>query len=209
MPRPPAAARGLDHHGKADLPGNGKAGLDAVYGPGTSRHRGYSRLQCQLPGPGLVAHLADGVGGRADETQPRTFNRVCKPRILRQKPVSRVHRICAGCPGGLQDRFPFQVRPGGLRRAYVHGFIGHVHGRHLRVCVAVDLRCPDPHFPRGTDNPDRDLAAISDQKLPDSHRRSVSQTHPSSSTSGCPAITASSFSTRKAEILPAAEAFTS
>ena len=200
------AADSLDHHGKADLAGYGQTVLNAGYRAGASRYSRHPRLQSQCPGPGLVAHLPDGLSGRADEAQTRTLNRVCKPGILGQKSVPRVHCVGAGYPGSLKDRVPVQVRPGGLRRAYVHRFIGHAHGRHAGVCVAVNLRCPDPHFARGTDNPYRDLAAISDQQLPDSH---APQTHSSSSTSTCPAITASSFSTRKADIRPAAVAFTS
>ena len=95
-----AAAHGrLDHDGIAHL-GRHARGLGVV-GDGRlrARHHRHAQPDGGAPRRDLVAHGADGRGGRPDEDEPGGGARLGEARVLGEEAVARVHRLRAACPG--------------------------------------------------------------------------------------------------------------
>jgi hypothetical protein len=105
-----AAAGGrLDHHGVADVLGNGDGLLRGGYGVVVARDGVDARLLCQLLGGDLVAHGRDGVVLGADEGEAFFFHPAGELFVLRQEAVTGVDGLGAGLLRGGDDLVGRQV----------------------------------------------------------------------------------------------------
>ena len=158
-----AAFRGLQQHGKADAPDRGRnrrVGLIRWRLAGHDRHAGALR---QTPRRDLRAHAVDDVGRRTDERHARLLARGRQGRILRQKPVSRMHGLCAGRSRRTDDRFDRQIALGRRCGPDAYAVIGKRRVQRLRIGVGIDSDRLDAHLTARADHADGDLAAVGDQ----------------------------------------------
>src|SRR3954447_19505905 len=78
-------------------------------------------------------------------------------------------RIGAGAPGGVDHRRDVEVTRRRRRRPDADRSVGRAHVTRGRVGVRVDRHRLDPQFVAGTDDPQRDLAAIGYEDPRDIH----------------------------------------
>jgi hypothetical protein len=71
-----------------------------------ARHTGHAGSAHRLLGSNLVAHQPDHRGGRTDQGQSRTLDRLGESGVFRQKAVTRMDRFRSG------DLSREQQRPG-------------------------------------------------------------------------------------------------
>jgi hypothetical protein len=164
-----AAGEGLDHH-RAIRPQRGPECLRGVQaggtvGAGQHRHAGLARDAAR---GGLIAEQIQGLGTGADEDQPGIGAGTGESGVLAEEAVAGVDRVAAGFAGGGDDLGAVQVgwdadAPEG------EAGIGFADVQGVRVVLGVDADGLDPHFGGGTDDADRDLAAIGDEQLLDGH----------------------------------------
>ena len=76
-----------------------------------------------------------------------------------------MHGIGAGGPGGRDDPVDGEIALGRGRRSQQHRLVGEQHVERLPVGLGEDGDAGDAHLAAGSDDPDRDLAAIGDEDL--------------------------------------------
>ena len=112
-----ASGRGLQHHRKPEI-ANDAGDFGGVFAcrlaAGDGRHIG--RLGFAL-GRSLVAEPLDGLGGRADEDQPRRLDRARECGILGQKAETGVNGLRAGALRRLDHGVDPQITVGRGRAA--------------------------------------------------------------------------------------------
>jgi hypothetical protein len=161
----PAAGRGLDHDGVADLVGDPHrfprvGDLAEVAGHGRDLGLGGRLLALDL-----VAHGGDGARVGSDEDDARFLERDGEGLALGQEAVARVHGLRAGLTAGIDDLVDQQIRLRGRRRADGDGLLGHLHVQAVPVGVGVDGDGLDAELARALDDAAGDLAAVGDQDL--------------------------------------------
>ncbi len=162
-----AAASGprLDQHGIADglrLAGEEGRLLPLAVIAGDD---GNARLLHQGLGGVLQAHGADGIGRGADEDEAGGLHRLHELGIFREEAVTRMHRLRAARPGGLDDGGDVQVAFRRLRRADVHRFVGKRHMQRVAVGIGMDGDRRDTHAAGGADDAAGDFATVGDEDL--------------------------------------------
>ena len=162
---PATACGGLDHHREADARGLGREALFALIVALVARDAGHAGGLHERLGAGLVAHRGDGLGGRADEDQPRVVAGLREVLVLGQEAVARVHGVRAAEPGRLDDGVDAQVRLRRQRLADAHRLVGLAHVARCRVGAGIHRHGPVAQRARGPDDAQRDLAAVGDQDL--------------------------------------------
>src|SRR5574341_1019166 len=159
-----AAARcRLDDYGEPEVPRNIEGALLFPHDAGAARQDRNARLDRRLPGLCLVSHVLDAVGARADEADPRGIADFGEAGVLRKKPVPRMDRLGIGDLRRADDGRHVQITVGAFRRADADALIGKTHVE--RVCVGGGVNSDglDAQFLAGTDDPERNLAAVCNQ----------------------------------------------
>ncbi len=161
-----AAARGLDRDRVADRlldhPAGVVDGLDRLGRPRDDRDAGIAH---QLARAGLGAHRLDRRRGRPDEHRAAVLERLREARVLGQEAVSRVHGLGAGALDRVEqlvDREIALARRAGTEQV---GLVGALDVQRVAVELGVDRDGGDPELLAGTNDSDRDLAAVGDQDL--------------------------------------------
>ena len=162
-----AAPARLEHQRVAD-PGRQFGYRAPVLGQGAGRrHHRDPRLLGQTPRRQLVAELAHGVRGRADEHQSGRRAGVGEVRVLGQEAVAGMNRVRSGLARDADDIVDRQI---GLDRAEpLADPIGLVRLEAVQrdaVLVRIDGHGLEAELGAGAKNADRDLAAIGDQQFP-------------------------------------------
>ena len=167
-----AARRRLDQDRIADLLGElvglGDAGQRAV-GAG---HQRQAELGGSALGLDLVAHDPDMLGLRADPDDVVALDDLGELRIFRQEAVARVDGVGMDDLGGRDDVGDVEVGFGRRRRADADGLVGQPDVHRVGVGGRMNRDRLDAHLVAGAVDPQRDLAAIGNQKLLDRHRLS-------------------------------------
>ena len=111
----------------------------------------------------LVAHDAEMLGSRADEDDVVALQNLGKARVLGQEAIAGMDGVGARDLARRHQARDVEIAFGRRRRADAHALVGeaHVHGVGIGGGVHRDRRNTD--LPAGTQNPERDLAAIGDQ----------------------------------------------
>ncbi len=133
-----------------------------------SRCAGHKRNACAfhgLAGAGLRSHSVHGGGRGADEFHPRLDARSGELRILGEKSVSRMDRVCSGSRGDVQKFLNIEIGLGGGGRADGIGLVGFADVEGGAIYLRVDGNGGDSHFVAGTNDPHGDLAAIRDENF--------------------------------------------
>ena len=161
-----AAARGLDRDRVADRLLDHHAGvvdgLDRLGRAGDDRDAGVAH---QLARAGLGAHRLDRRRGRADEHRAAVLERLREGRVLGQEAVSGVHGLGAGALDRVEQLVDREIALGRRTRAEQVGLVGALDVQRVAVELGVDRDRRDPELLAGTNDSDRDLAAVGDQDL--------------------------------------------
>ena len=128
-----------------------------------ARHQGHAHLLRDATGGHLVAHGAQGGGGRPDEDETGRGAGLGKARVLREEAVAGMHGLRAGGPRGRDDLVLVQIALGGGSGAEGHRQVGLEHVERFTVGIGEDGDGGDPHLAAGPDDPPCDLATIGDQ----------------------------------------------
>ena len=144
---------------------------------GTRDHR-YARGLHAAARFGFVAHRANRLGRRTDEDESRIGTRFCKSRALREKAVSRMHRLAAGVFRRGDELLDVEVGFRRRRGAEQHGGVGIAHMWREPVRFGVDGHRSHALFMAGADHANRDFTAIGDENPADGRHR-----HPTSAPS--------------------------
>ena len=152
-PHPAAAAAGrrLDHQWIPELL------RGALRNDGNSGAAGH--LLCFQ----FVTPDAESLRRRPDEDEPCRLDRLGEVRVLRQEAVPRVDRVRAGLLGGTDVLLGIEVA------ADLDGLVGSARVQRALVVRRGDGDRGDPELARRPEDPDRDLAAIRYEELPDFH----------------------------------------
>ena len=131
-------------------------------GPGQDRNAGLLHRRARRD---LVAHEAHDLGLRADPVQAALLHHLGEVRVLGQEAVARVDRVGARDLGGADDRRDVEVARARRRRTDADLLVGEADVQRVGVGGRVDGDRADPHLPTGTDDPQRDLAAVRYENL--------------------------------------------
>jgi hypothetical protein len=116
-------------------------------------------------GRDLVTHQANGVGFRADEGEAGVLDLLGKIGVFREETVAWVNGGSASHFSGSDDGRDVQVGLRGRRRADADGFVCQTQVHQLFVGLGVNGDGLDAHLFAGTQNPQGDLTAVSDQNF--------------------------------------------
>ena len=169
--KPPTTAPGgrLDQDGKTyslERVTRGAFGVDAS---GASRRDGNPGVRGRLPGGNLVPHPPDGCARGADECQTRSLDRFREVRVLGEESVPWVDRVHPGLPRRDKDCLDVQVGLRRGRRSDLHRAVGETDRERVRIGLAVDHGRAHPELAGRTEDPDRDLSAVGDKQISDTH----------------------------------------
>jgi hypothetical protein len=121
---PAAAARRLDDHRVAHAAADADDLLRVLRQLTLgARNAGHTGLDHGLLGGHLVAHHADRVGGRADESEAAAFDPLGKIGVLRQEAVTGVDGFSVGHLGGRDDRRHVEITLGRCGWPDANGFV--------------------------------------------------------------------------------------
>src|SRR6185312_10156259 len=162
---PAAACRGFNQHGKADFLRDllrlvvvGNAALGAWHDRNAEALRGALRLD-------LVAHDADMLGRRANEADLVIAQDFRKARVLREKPVARMHGIRAGDLAGGEQIGNVEIAFACGRGPDANRFVRKLHMHRVGVGGGMHRDRVDAKLLAGAQNTKRDLAAVRDENL--------------------------------------------
>lgn len=161
-----AAAGGrLDEDGIAD--GGRDAPRFVLVGdePFRAGDDGHARVDHGAAGHGLVAHVADGFAGRADEGDAVIRAHVGEIRVFREEAVARVDGVRPGGAGGLDEAGDVEIAFLRLRGADAVCFVREAHGQGVPVRLGVHRGGADAHLMAGADDARGDLPPVRDQYL--------------------------------------------
>ena len=117
----------------------GAGGVDRLRA-GHQRDAGSGELALRLD---LVAHAGHYVGVRPDEHEVVVLAGVDELRILREKPVTRMHGFAPRRLGRGDDGRDLQVALGGRRRPDADGAVRQPGVQRTSICGRVDGDCFD------------------------------------------------------------------
>ena len=158
-----AAGAGFDHDGITDLLGNAQGfglGFHDAVAAGRDRHAGGTR---GIAGSVLVAHRADGVGGRPDETDVAARADFREMGVFREETVPRMNGVHVTDLGGADETVDLQVAVAARRRADANGLVGKLDVEAFFVGLRIDGDGFNAHFAAGAHDAQGDLAAVGDE----------------------------------------------
>jgi len=112
---------------------------------------------------GLVAHRADGGGGRTDERQPCLRDGFGERGALGEEAVPRVNGLAVRGARRLQEFGDVEIRFGGRRGTDRDGAVGGAHVGREPVGVGVHGHRLESFLVAGPDDPQGDLTAVRDE----------------------------------------------
>ena len=112
---------------------------------------------------GLVAHRADGGGGRPDERQARLRDGFGERGALGEEAVPRVNGLAVGGARRLQELRHVEIGLGGRRGTDRDGAVGGAHVGREPVCVGIHGHRLEPFLVAGPHDPQGDLTAVRDE----------------------------------------------
>ena len=163
MPLPPPPAAAFTSTGYPSSVASVCAAPSSVIGSLGAGHHRHARVAHAPTRLGLVAHGADGGGGRADEHEVRPLDRLGEVGALREKPVARVHGVRTAVQGGGNQPIDPEVALRRRGRSDLHHVIGRPHVRRGAVGRGADGHRFQSFFMAGTDDAEGDLSAIGDE----------------------------------------------
>ena len=104
-----AAFRGLQEEGEPDASRGCHDGGIRLIGRCLARDDGHAGLLCQTASRDLRPHAVDDVGRRANEGDASLLTRGWQARVLREEPVTRMHRLCSARARGADDRLHREI----------------------------------------------------------------------------------------------------
>lgn len=128
-----ATRRRLDQHGESDLAGDLQGILRPHFAIGARNDRNAEFFR-RLLGGDLVAHEADVLGSRSDESDAVRIEDIGELGVLREEAVTRMHRIRTGDLTGGNDLMDVQIALARRRRADADALVGEpdMHGVAVR-----------------------------------------------------------------------------
>src|SRR5262249_31586003 len=161
-----AAARGrLDKHGKTDLRGEAEGiGVVGYLSVGAGDHRN-AEPPCGALCLDLVAHDADMLGTRADESNVVGGENLRETGILGEEAVAGMDCIGAGNLAGGEDLRDIEVGFARRRRADANALVGEPDMHGIGVGSRVDRDRRDAELLAGAEHAKGDFAAIGDENL--------------------------------------------
>ena len=126
---------------------------------GNDRHVGFLH---RGPRTQLVPHRIDRVGVRPDPRQPGFDHASRERRVLGEEAVPGVNRLGAGAPRDLDEFVDVKVTERRRSRPDQVGFVGHAHVERVAIGFGVDRNGCNVHLACGSNDTDRDLAAVGD-----------------------------------------------
>jgi len=187
-PLAPPTGRRLEQDRIAEALGHLRGLRGVAQRLGRAGNDGDAGANGQLPRRRLAPHGGDGLGGRADEDEPRVAHEAREPLALRQEAVSGVDRLGAHPLRHLDDAIALEVALARRGRADVDRLVGFTHVRRLHVGVGVHRHRANPHLATGANDPQGDLAAVGDQELAEhqsTRGREDERTRDSATGGGC------------------------
>ena len=160
-----AACAGLDQHGVANAIGLALQQGRVLVGPVVAGHQGHTGFFHQLFRFGFQAHGLDGRRRWPNEHQPRRRTGFGKVRVLAQKAIARVHRLCARVLCDLQDALPAQVAVLGCAAADVHRLVTGQHVFGVRVGVGIHRHGLDAQAARSGGHTAGNFATVGDENF--------------------------------------------
>ena len=121
---------------------------------------------------GLVPHRLDRRSRRSDEDEPGVLAYLSKRRPLREKAVPWVHRLAARVPGRRDQLRDVEIGVRRRRGADGDRGIGVADVRSQAVSFGINRDRRETFFVAGTDDANRDFAAVRDQH-PFDHRSMI------------------------------------
>ena len=113
--------------------------------------------------PGLRPQYSHRTRRRPDKCHPHRRTSLRELRILRQKPISRMHRIGPRPPRNLQDQIPPQIALRRRRRPQPVRLIRMQHMQRPPVRIRVHRHRGHPHLAASANHSQRNLTAIRNQ----------------------------------------------
>ena len=164
-PLPAPARGGLDDDREAGLHRERQRlvhVVDRPRGPRNDRHAAVGhRLSCR----GLVAHHADLVRRWPDEGDPGGGTDLGELRILGEESIPRMNRIRPRDLGSRDQARDLEIALARRRGTETDIIVGESDMQRLAIGLGVDRHGLDAEFPRGTNDPERDFAAIRNENL--------------------------------------------
>ena len=127
---------------------------------GDHRHAGVLH---GLPRLRFVAHLADGVGGRADDLDAALGAELGEFGVFGQRAVAGMDGVGVGQFGGADDIGKIAVAVLASRRTDADVFVGERHVQRVGVGQRVDGHRVDAHLLAGANDAEGDFAAVGDE----------------------------------------------
>ena len=165
----PAAGRGLEQHGVAELLGD----RDRLVGVAEGRRRaGDDRRtsgDCERARRRLAAHRRDRLRRWTHPDEARIAHGACEPLTLAEEAVARMNRLRTRLQCGGNDRVALEIRFRGWSGTDQHCLVGLAHVGRTRVGFGVHGDCANAELTAGTNHTKCDLASIGDQQLGEHH----------------------------------------
>ena len=162
-PVPSAAGDRLNHDGKADFSRDLDGFFLAVHRSLAAWRYRYPRLAGALAGGILVAHEANGTGGRTYELDVAARTHLREMPVLREEAVARMNCIDVGNLRGAYDAIDFEIALRAGRGSNANGFIRQLDMEALQVGLGIDGDSLDAELFAGPNDPQGDFAAVGDK----------------------------------------------
>jgi hypothetical protein len=157
-----AAGGRLEHDRKAELFRQAYRLVGALEVAFTARdHRDTGRLH-GAPRCGLVAHVPDDAGRRADEDHPAPRTDLGQLGVLGEEAVAGVQGMTSGGDRQVHEPVGVEIPPPDGVRADVVGLVRLFDVQGMTVGVRIDRHGLDPHLGAGPHDTHGDLAAVGD-----------------------------------------------
>ena len=162
-PAPSTAGDRLDHDGKADFSRDLDGFFFAVDGSVAAWRNRHSGLAGAFAGGILVAHEANGTGGRTDELDVAARAHLREMRVLREEAVARMNCIHVGDLRGADDAIDLEIALRAGRRPDADGFIRELDMEAFHVGLGIDGDRLDAELFAGPNDAQGDFAAVGDE----------------------------------------------
>ena len=158
-----AAKCGFHRNRQAVFAGKGVHLGHVFHRLGRTRYQRRAHRQRQLARLHLVTQLLNRRRRWADPGQARVNHCAGKARVFRQKAVAGVHGIRPAMLGHRNQLVDAQIGLGRALAVQRIGLVGHAHMQRIDIVIGIDRHALQTVVGAGANNPNCDLAAISNQ----------------------------------------------